>query len=159
MSRLPSLGRQGEGWLVLQLLLMAGIVGSSLFFEPFLRDTPRLVVGGLGLAMVVAGVGLVALAAGRLGPAATPLPRPKPGSQLVADGPYRHVRHPIYVGVVLSAIGWALLTASLPALILVGLLAVLLDLKARREEVWLTESHPGYDEYRRRTRRFLPRLY
>jgi len=32
-------------------------------------------------------------------------------------------------------------------------------LKSRREEAWLTERFPGYDAYRRRTRRFLPGLW
>ena len=36
---------------------------------------------------------------------------------------------------------------------------VLLDLKARREEAWLSERFEGYAAYMRRTRRFIPGLY
>jgi protein-S-isoprenylcysteine O-methyltransferase Ste14 len=159
MSRLPSLGSRGEGWLALQLVLMAAIVGSSLIFEPFVSGAARVLLGALGVSLLVVGLGLVVLGSRRLGRGATPFPRPQPGAELAADGVYRRVRHPIYVGVIVSALGWTLVTASLSALVLVGLLAVLLDLKARREERWLDEHYPGYADYRRRTRRFIPRLY
>jgi protein-S-isoprenylcysteine O-methyltransferase Ste14 len=69
------------------------------------------------------------------------------------------VRHPIYLGVLLSALGWALLKASVVALGLAIGLAVLLDLKARREEAWLDERYPDYADYARRTRRFVPGIY
>jgi protein-S-isoprenylcysteine O-methyltransferase Ste14 len=38
-------------------------------------------------------------------------------------------------------------------------MALLLDAKARREEVWLLETYPAYAAYRRRVRRFFPYLY
>jgi protein-S-isoprenylcysteine O-methyltransferase Ste14 len=158
-SRLPALGPRGEGWLLLQLLLMGAIVGSTFIFEPFLQGGPAAVVAALGVALIGLGVGLVALGARQLGRAATPLPRPLPDTPMVTHGLYGHVRHPIYAGVVLSALGWALVRASLPALVLVGVLAVLLDLKARREEAWLRQHHAGYAEYLRGTSRFIPRLY
>jgi protein-S-isoprenylcysteine O-methyltransferase Ste14 len=49
--------------------------------------------------------------------------------------------------------------ASLLALGLALALAVLLDLKARREEVWLREKYPGYAEYAGHTKRFVPGVY
>ncbi len=38
-------------------------------------------------------------------------------------------------------------------------LAVVLDLKARREEAWLADRYPDYDAYRAATHRFVPGLY
>jgi protein-S-isoprenylcysteine O-methyltransferase Ste14 len=87
------------------------------------------------------------------------MPRPIDDAVLISDGIYRSLRHPIYAGVMLLGIGWALLTASVFALGLALLLAVVLDLKARREEVWLRERFAGYAEYATRTRRFLPGVY
>jgi protein-S-isoprenylcysteine O-methyltransferase Ste14 len=159
MSRLPSLGRRGEGWLALQLLLMALIVGSALILPPQLEGVLRTAAAVLGVVLLVVGLGLVALAARHLGSAATPLPHPTAHAQLVRDGVYRRVRHPIYSGVVLSAAGWALLNASLVALLLVLPLVLLLDLKSRREEAWLQQRFPDYAEYKRRTSRFIPGLY
>jgi protein-S-isoprenylcysteine O-methyltransferase Ste14 len=159
VSRLPSLGPRGEGWLALQLLLMAAIVGSAVLLPPQLEATARMAAAVVGMGLLAGGLGLVVLAARHLGRGATPLPHPSANAQLARDGVYRHVRHPIYSGVVASAAGWALLNGSLIALSLVLLLALLLDLKSRREEAWLIERFPDYAEYRRRTNRFVPGLY
>jgi protein-S-isoprenylcysteine O-methyltransferase Ste14 len=110
-------------------------------------------LGGAGIAFIVGG----ALA---LGSALSPFPRPRPGAGLREIGLFGRVRHPIYGGVILLAAGWSTywLTPVGGALTLV--LAVVLDLKARREESWLEERYPEYASYRLRVpRRFLPWLY
>jgi len=69
------------------------------------------------------------------------------------------VRHPVYGGAILVGLGWSLAAAPL-GLAPTALLAVLFDLKARREEAWLIERFPDYAVYRLRTRwRFVPWLY
>ena len=40
-----------------------------------------------------------------------------------------------------------------------ALLAVVLDLKSRREEIWLRERFPEYKAYAARTRKFIPGIY
>jgi protein-S-isoprenylcysteine O-methyltransferase Ste14 len=89
----------------------------------------------------------------------TPFPRPLEGARLVESGSYRLVRHPIYGGLILGALGWGLLRAS--PLTLLGALALtaFFDLKSRREEIWLSESYEDYPAYRSRTRRLLPWIY
>jgi protein-S-isoprenylcysteine O-methyltransferase Ste14 len=110
----------------------------------------------VGLALVV--VGALTLVAGIafLGGSLTPFPRPVEDGALRQDGVYRLVRHPMYGGVIVMAVGWALATTPLS---LAGALALgaFLELKSRREEGWLLEHYPGYAEYRRRTRwKFVP---
>lgn len=159
MSNLPSLGPRGEGWFVAQLVLLAAVVAAGFFLGPDLDGAARLTASIAGLALLFAGLALAVAGVRQLDRAASPLPRPTLDGTLVEHGLYRRVRHPIYVGVVLSALGWALFSASLVAMVMVLLLAVLLDLKARREEAWLLERYPGYPDYLRRTRRFIPGLY
>jgi protein-S-isoprenylcysteine O-methyltransferase Ste14 len=65
----------------------------------------------------------------------------------------------MYGGGVVAAIGWGLVMASLPALAGAIALAVFVDLKARREEAWLTEAFDGYAAYSARTRRLIPWIY
>jgi len=89
----------------------------------------------------------------------TPFPRPLPGARLVDSGAYRLVRHPIYGGLIIGALGWGLLTASPLALLGVFALTGFFDLKSRREEIWLSDQFEDYDMYRSRTRRLLPWLY
>jgi protein-S-isoprenylcysteine O-methyltransferase Ste14 len=119
-------------------------------------DWPLVVVG-----VVALGIGgwIVWSATRRLGDSFSALPRPHDQATLIQDGLYARVRHPIYAGVICLGLGWAAVTRSLPALGAAVVLAVVLDLKARREEVWLAERFAHYAEYRSRTHRFIPGLY
>jgi Phospholipid methyltransferase len=87
-----------------------------------------------------------------LGSSFTPLPRPRARTHLRQSGIFRFVRHPVYGGVILIALGWSLAEAPL-GLLATALLALLFDLKARREEAWLSERFPEYAAYRARTPR------
>lgn len=83
-----------------------------------------------------------------------------PDSQrLITDGPYARIRHPIY-GLSLVLMTCTVVVAPAPAMLVVGGVHVaLLYVKARHEEAALVEAHDGaYEDYRRRTGRFLPRL-
>jgi protein-S-isoprenylcysteine O-methyltransferase Ste14 len=78
---------------------------------------------------------------------------------MVERGIYRRIRHPIYAGLILAAIGWATLSGSPPAFAAAVALAVFMDAKARREEAWLADRYAEYAAYRTRTKRFLPGVY
>ncbi|MFI5254433.1 MAG: methyltransferase family protein [Candidatus Limnocylindrales bacterium] len=153
--RIPDLGRDGQGWVVLQMLCIAAIAVAGAV-GPAWVGALRIIVGALGIALIGAGwvLGIVGWRA--LGTAFSPNPRPVSGGQLVVTGIYARVRHPIYGGLILAAMGWGLSTASLPALGLAAVLAAIFLLKSVREEAWLLERYPGYAAYRRRTNRFLP---
>ena len=89
----------------------------------------------------------------------TAYPMPVPGGRLIDDGVFGLVRHPMYGGAVIAAVGWGLVTASPTTLASALALLVFFDLKSRREEAWLGERFGGYAAYRRRTRRLIPWLY
>lgn len=154
----PSLGPRGEGWVVLQVLLLVLTAASGLL-GPTIEGAPREVARWLGLGFGLAGGLLAIRGVYDLRRQITALPYPPDGARLVEDGAYRYVRHPIYGGIVLGGIGWALATASAAAGIMAVVLFVFFDLKARREEAWLLAGLPGYAAYRARTRRLIPWLY
>ena len=157
-SRLPELGPRGEGWVALQLLLGAAIAGCG-FVGVYWPGSVEASFGVLGLLIAVAGVLLVLLGVLALGSSFTPLPRPRARTRLRQSGIFRLVRHPMYGGAILVGLGWSLADAPL-GLIPTGLLVLLFDLKARREEAWLIERFPAYAAYRAGTpRRFVPWLY
>ena len=119
----------------------------------------RLLTTAIGSVLMLAGSILAVRGVVDLRAAFTPLPRPRDGARLVDSGAYRLVRHPIYGGIVLAAVGWGLVTASLQAIVLAGALLGLFRLKSAREEAWLSEAYPAYDGYARGTRRFIPFVY
>jgi len=161
VSRIPALGPRGEGWVILQLamILFIAITGALAVTEA-IRSWPDnwpFVIQGVILFAI--GVWVVASGVRQLGDSRTAMPRPRDDATLIQDGIYAWLRHPIYAGIVALGVGWALATFSLPALVAALVLAVVLDLKARREEVWLAERYPEYPEYRSRTHRFIPGVY
>jgi protein-S-isoprenylcysteine O-methyltransferase Ste14 len=104
------------------------------------------------LGLIPAAVGLVlAVWAGRsLGRSMTALPVPKDDGRLVQEGPYKFLRHPIYVGAVLF-FGGLSLVFSVYGLVLTAVLALFWVAKAQKEERHLLERFPEYADYRRRT--------
>jgi protein-S-isoprenylcysteine O-methyltransferase Ste14 len=132
---------RGGGWVAAQLVLIALIV-ATWFFGPK--------VTYFGLVLTVLGAALVAWSARELGTSLTPFPKPLPRGKLIETGPYRVLRHPIYVGGTLFFAGLSL-AFSAWGLALTALLALFWVAKARLEERHLLARFPEYAEYRRRT--------
>lgn len=155
MPGTPTLGPRGEGWVVLQIILLfaVGIAGRA---GPSLASEARVIAAVVGAALFVGGAIMVARGGRDLGAALTPLPHPKADADLVETGIYARVRHPIYGGIVLAAVGWACVTASIPAALLAVVTWGFFRVKSVREEAWLAARHPGYSAYRDRTRRLIP---
>ncbi|GIW29320.1 MAG: hypothetical protein KatS3mg070_2683 [Meiothermus sp.] len=149
------LGERGEGYVVGQFALL-GLLVLALWVTPSFSP-PWL--GGLGRGLAWVGLGVLLLAAWQLGRNLTALPKPRPGGYLVQQGLYRVVRHPIYCGVLLWALGSSLAHLNLWTLLLCGLLFVWLDRKASLEETWLQERFPEYSAYRQRVKKLIPWVY
>ena len=158
MTRLPSLGPRGEGYVAIQAVLLVA-VAATMSLGPAWTGALRAIAAAGGLGLVLAGGWLAVRGARDLADNLTPFPRPNETNRLVETGSYGLVRHPIYGGLILGAVGLGLLAAS-PATLLAALaLDVLFELKSRREEDWLLDRHPDYAAYRARTRRFIPWLH
>ena len=149
------MGRRGEGWFLLQMILF----GVILVAPRIIPVTFPSWLQGLGVLLLAAGGvfgtwGMVAL-----GRNLTPFPKPIEGGELVTSGPYARVRHPIYTGLILGTLGWALFRANLIGVALAAALFIFFDLKSRREERWLAEAYAGYADYQRRVRKLIPWIY
>ena len=83
----------------------------------------------------------------------------KEGHQLICNGPYAHIRHPIYTGILLALCGTAIAIGEYRAILGVALFLFGFIRKAKKEERLLAgEFGPAFDEHRRRTGFFLPRF-
>ena len=78
---------------------------------------------------------------------------------VVDRGPYRWVRHPLYVGEIVSSLGVAVAANSYPAFGLWLALCGLQAYRALREEQLLLRALPAYHSYRSRTAALLPGLF
>ena len=82
------------------------------------------------------------------------------GHAVATDGPYRYVRHPAYVGMILFELAMSTLLASWWAIIAGGLCAILLILRTALEDRTLQAELTGYVDYARQVRyRLLPGIW
>ena len=82
------------------------------------------------------------------------------GHTVATAGPYRYVRHPGYVGFIVSFLGTSLALGSLWAIIPAGLIACLLVVRTALEDRTLQDELPDYKDYAQRVRyRLLPGIW
>jgi protein-S-isoprenylcysteine O-methyltransferase Ste14 len=150
---------------------LATIIPMVLAFELLFSDLPRIGplrlrfisadawVAWLGFAVTALGVAVAIWARYCIGEYWSSRVTLKEGHRLIRSGPYQFVRHPIYTGILLGAIGRALTIGEWR-----GIVAVVLTLgahwrKARREESLLaSEFGDEYAAYRRGTGFLFPRF-
>jgi protein-S-isoprenylcysteine O-methyltransferase Ste14 len=155
---IPDLGPRGEGWVALQAVLFVAVIATG-FAGPLWAGPSRAIGALAGVALIAGGLALIGGGIVALRRQLTTFPRPVDDGRLIEDGAFGLVRHPMYGGGILFALGWGLLTASVPALSCALLLALFFDLKSRREEAWLAQAFQDYADYRRRTPRLIPWVY
>ncbi|HEY4975866.1 MAG TPA: methyltransferase [Gaiellaceae bacterium] len=140
-------------WVSGQILLIALVVVAAVLGPHWPGGLIPVIIG---VVVAVAG-GLVMLWGGRaLGSSLIPFPSPR-GNHL-ERGPYRFIRHPMYGGGIILALGVSL--ASSPwALVPTAALIPFFLIKSRYEERLLAQADPSYAEYLTRVRkRFFPGL-
>lgn len=85
-------------------------------------------------------------------------PEPNARNQLVRSGIYGLIRHPIYSGVMLAALGAALTHGHIVGIGIALVLCAFFTYKSTFEERWLSQVYPDYAEYQKHTGRFWPKF-
>lgn len=117
---------------------------------------------GAGGTALLCGLGLYLAGMAALGPAynvsSTFRARLYRGQRLVTSGPYAIVRHPMYVGLAIAALGALLLYQTWTTLAFVTALPVLVVRAKREDEVLADRFGAEWEAYRDRVPAWIPRL-
>jgi protein-S-isoprenylcysteine O-methyltransferase Ste14 len=140
-------------WLALQLFATHWLTSQQAFVAVLIA----------AIALAIGGAALRLAGTAHLGTqttqAATPQAASTSSHQIVATGPYRFIRNPLYLGTWLTAIAVSLLMPFTGALVFFAALAIFELRLIAAEESYLTSHHPeAYLTYRTQTGRLLPRL-
>ena len=145
-----------------QLRDMAPLTVAATFYAAFFfvllspNHTVHLVPEAAGIALQAVGTAFQFYAKYTLGRSFGLLPARR---AIVVAGPYRVVRHPIYLGYLIGHVGFLLANFSVRNAAVLGLLYAAQVLRIVREERVLTTSDE-YRRYRERVRwRLLPRIF
>jgi protein-S-isoprenylcysteine O-methyltransferase Ste14 len=157
------LWRGGIGLRLVVILLIATVLRPPSLRE-FLAETQRSaghsdILGWTGVVLCAFGFGLAIIARWHLGRNwGMPMSR-KEQPELVTSGPYAHLRHPIYTGLILAMLGSAIGVNIFWAVMLVPVGAYFIY-SARREETVMLQLFPEqYAAYIARTGMLAPRLF
>jgi protein-S-isoprenylcysteine O-methyltransferase Ste14 len=152
---------RGTPWVVAQIPLLATVIlvpvvrrlSGGAQHWPATIALPARVIGVCGLGLSAA----VFWDATRvLGKGLVPHPKPPEGAVLRTSGVYAIVRHPIYLGIIVTTASWGLLWNSAAGTASSGPCAAFFWLKSRHEERFLIARFADYHEYRRRVPALVP---
>jgi protein-S-isoprenylcysteine O-methyltransferase Ste14 len=139
------------------ILLFSGLPVPGIRNQHFIP--PRATLQIIGAALTYLGLSLTVWSRVRLGRFWSGVVALKQDHQLIQSGPYRVVRHPLYSGIILAAIGMAVCVTTWSSVL--GMLSLLIcfERRAHKEDALLaTEFGAEFEIYRQQTGRLLPRL-
>jgi protein-S-isoprenylcysteine O-methyltransferase Ste14 len=145
-------------WMVLPYVAAAS-AGPLLGLPEFARHAPVTVLRWAAVAVGFACLGLSIDCWLRMGRNWRMAVTPDQQTDLVTTGLYGLVRHPIYALSILLMLCTVVVAPTVPVLVMAVIHIVLMLVKARNEERFLSERHgEPYLRYLQRTGRFVPRL-
>jgi protein-S-isoprenylcysteine O-methyltransferase Ste14 len=137
------------------LLLILSVPGLTRRFLP-----ASTLLQASGIAVEIAGIAFAIWSRRHLGSNWSGEVRLASGHQLVRSGPYAHLRHPIYTGVLLMYLGVALVSGEIHALIGLAVIVLAYLRKIRLEDKLLAQNFGvDWDAWRRDTWALMPLVY
>ena len=137
------------------LIAIAGTFGGTLLaFAP--PTMPHIAIFFVAVCLMGVGTAIALLALLRLGRCFGMSPQAR---GLVTSGPYRLMRHPIYVGEEIATLGVLLPVLGPATLAIFAAHCLLQFVRAVSEEAVLEAAFPHYATYKHQVARFLPGIY
>ncbi len=150
--------RRKIGLAVITGIALSFLVGYNPAFQfPFDPDT----IMGISIGIMWAGIIIRFLAIRTLGRHFRTIIHIRDDHTIVNTGIYHYIRHPAYLGSIISAFGVTMVFQNyLIPLIVVGILMPAVMFRISHEEAALCEHlGPGYEEYMKETWRLIPFIY
>jgi protein-S-isoprenylcysteine O-methyltransferase Ste14 len=152
-------GTRGEYWVLVQALLVLGFALLPVYRLPGMLAIKWEIYALPGATLLTFAALIFFKGFWDLGHSLTPLPYPREDGKLVQTGVYSRVRHPIYSGLILGGLGWAIYQLSVAHWVGAIALFLFFNAKASREEIWLKEKYSDYSEYCQRVKKLIPGIY
>jgi protein-S-isoprenylcysteine O-methyltransferase Ste14 len=141
------------GFLLFDPMLAAGFLGIR--FRP-----PSAILDFIGFAVTVCGFAFAVWARFFLGGNWSAMVTVKENHELIRSGPYAIVRHPIYSGISLAALGTAITLCEVRGLIAVVLFVIAWRWKWGKEELFMSQQFgEQYAEYKRHVHALIPGIW
>jgi protein-S-isoprenylcysteine O-methyltransferase Ste14 len=141
-------------------------IGYNLAWLPVIFDFGRLVILGgwltwVGVAIMISGIVFRQYAISTLGKFFTSTIQIKKDHELIQTGPYRYIRHPSYLGILIMTLGLGIALANWISLILCIVLPTIGLMQRIKFEEKELEQHFGkqYQDYMKNTWRVIPYIY
>ena len=123
-------------------------------------ETPHEVLGILGVILCAAGLGFAVWARIHLGKNWGMPMSVKKDTELVTSGPYRLVRHPIYAGILLAALGSSLVDGLWWLVFFIFYIGYFLLYSMHVEEKNMADQFPDeYSTYKKQTKKLIPFIF
>lgn len=137
---------------VAQFVLIISICSRALPPKPGAATLPAFAL--IATAVILALAAIVTLRFRNL----SVMPEPVSHGELITNGPYQLIRHPMYTSVLLGCTGMLILNFNLLSGVLLTMLFLVLALKVHREEALLKAAYVEYSDYRKHTGALLPKF-
>jgi protein-S-isoprenylcysteine O-methyltransferase Ste14 len=122
--------------------------------------SPNSLIDALGIALTAVGVTFAIWARLYIGENWSSAAAVKVNHELIRTGPYAWVRHPIYSGLLLAAIGTSLVRDEVRGLLALPIVWFGFWIKSRIEEQFMLKTFgPAYAEYSRSTGALIPKFH
>lgn len=154
-----------SAWPIVRTILIVAVFGfiisygvQGVFADPSIPFWQRSALSGAsGDIIALSGLAFAVWARTTLGGNWSGIVELKEEHELITSGPYRYVRHPIYSGLLLMALGSAIIYGYASGFLILASVAVVFWVKSFYEERLLSAHFPkDYPEYKARTRMFIP---
>jgi len=157
LEPLVSRAVRSVAFLLAIVLLMGHWLPIPALYRFYLPENNWTVWFWIGAVVNVLGLGFAVWARAYLGSNWSRSVTIKQGHELITDGPYGLVRHPIYTGLLTGFLGSAIAIAQVRGLVAFFLIFAVLWLKLRLEERWMRLQFGGvYEQYARRVPALVP---